>query len=79
MKKWKMKKWKNEKMKNGKIVERDKIDTTYTHIHDDLHTYTWWPLTLWNTNPRTDMSLHSYTLSWLRANHSLLLFLNVGA
>jgi hypothetical protein len=31
----------------------------------------------WNNSPRIDMSPHSDTLSWFRANQSLLLLLNV--
>jgi hypothetical protein len=30
----------------------------------------------WNNSPRVDMSLHSDTLSWIRANQSLLFLLN---
>jgi hypothetical protein len=32
----------------------------------------------WNNSPRVDMSLHSDTLSWIRANQSLLFFLNAA-
>jgi len=32
----------------------------------------------WNNSPRTDMSLHSDTLSWFLANQSLLLLLNAA-
>ena len=32
----------------------------------------------WNNNLRVDISLHSNTLCWLRANHSLLLLLNAS-
>ena len=35
-------------------------------------------LALWNNSLCIDMSLLSYTLSWFRANHSLLLLLNVA-
>jgi hypothetical protein len=43
----------------------------------------WWgPLcsrpTHWNNSPRIDMSLHSNTLSWFRANQSLLFLLNAA-
>jgi hypothetical protein len=32
----------------------------------------------WNNNPRVDMSLHSDTLFWFRANQSLFLLLNAA-
>ena len=33
-------------------------------------------LALWNNSPQVDMSLHSDTLFWFRANQSLLFLLN---
>ena len=33
-------------------------------------------LTYWNNSTRIDMSPHSETLSWFRANHSLIYLLN---
>ena len=35
-------------------------------------------LTHWNNSPRTDMSPHWDTLSWFRANQSLLFLLNAS-
>jgi hypothetical protein len=32
----------------------------------------------WSNSPRVDMLLHSYTLSWFRANQSLLILLNAA-
>jgi hypothetical protein len=53
---------------NIKIVERGKIDTPHTQIHDPSHTNTW-PLTHKYMTPNTQIHDHSH--SWIGTGTSI--------
>jgi hypothetical protein len=53
---------------------------TDNRLNEDFALWRWIFIVLvhWNNSPRVDMSLHSSTLFWFRANQSLLFLLNAA-